>query len=261
MEHLGFAGVLLRLSLLNELQYRVNFFVYLFQSLLSLGTGLVVVALVFDNVSELNGWSRSELLVVLGVYTLLGGVITAVIEPNMKRMMADVQDGTFDFVLTKPVDTQLFVSLRQVQIWKVVDVIAGAAVAAVGIVQLDERLSVARVVAFVAMLAFGVTLVYCLWLVVTTASFKLVRMDEIGKVFDGVFQAGRWPIGVYPNWLRVGLTFLVPVGFAVTVPAEALTGRLDWPTVVLAATFAFAVAIATRWHFRRALRHYSGASA
>lgn len=261
MHSVRIAAVLLRLSVLNELQYRVNFFVYLFQSLLAMGTGLVVVALVFDNVDALNGWSRGELLVVLGVYTLLGGIIGAVIQPNMLRLMADVQDGTFDFVLTKPVDIQLFVSLRQIQVWKSVDVVTGLVLVAAGLARLDEAMTVGRIVGFIAMLGTGTVLVYCVWLVITSMSFKLVRMDEVGRVLDGVSQAGRWPVGVYPGWLRAGLTFLVPVGFAVTVPAEALTGRLDWGTVVLAVSFATLVGLTTRWYFRRTLRHYSGASA
>jgi len=30
------------------------------------------------------------------------------------------------------------------------------------------------------------------------------------NLFQGVYAAGRWPVGIYPDWLRVGLTFLVP---------------------------------------------------
>jgi ABC-2 type transport system permease protein len=59
----------------------------------------------------------------------------------------------------------------------------------------------------------------------------------------------------------VGLTFLVPVGTAVTVPAEVVTSRpvgLDLLVLVVLTTVAFA---ATRALWRRGLRRYSGASA
>ncbi len=62
----------LRLSVMNEMQYRVNFFIQLFQSLVALGTGLVVLALVFGHTSQLGGWSRSQLLAVMGVHILMG---------------------------------------------------------------------------------------------------------------------------------------------------------------------------------------------
>ena len=76
-----------------------------------------------------------------------------------------------------------------------------------------------------------------------------------------MFQTGRWPVGIYPYWLRVGVTFLVPIAFAVTVPAEALTSRLDWQTLLLAFLFAVSLFAATRWFWRFGLRRYSGASA
>lgn len=51
-------------------------------------------------------------------------------------------------------------------------------------------------------------------------------------------MAGCYPIGIYPGWLRGGLTFLAPLAFAVTVPAEALTGRLTLQTLLVAALLA-----------------------
>ena len=51
------------------------------------------------------------------------------------------------------------------------------------------------------------------------------------ELFDGVYLTGRFPVGIYPTWLRLSVTFLVPIGFAITVPAEAVTSRLDWQTL------------------------------
>ena len=81
----------------------------------------------------------------------------------------------------------------------------------------------------------GGLLIYSFWMMLTTAAFWIVRIDEISELFQGVYAAGRYPVGIYPGWLRLGLTFLVPVAFAVTVPAEALTGRLSGTSLVGAA--------------------------
>ena len=72
---------------------------------------------------------------------------------------------------------------------------------------------------------------------------------------------GRWPVSTYPRWLRTGLTFLVPIAFAVTVPAQALTRRLNGRTLLFALGLAVLFVIFTRWFWRRGLRRYSGASA
>ncbi len=255
------AWLFLKVGVLNELQYRVNFFVSLFQSLIQVGTGLAVLALVYSHTDELNGWSESELLAVLGVQILLGGVIRAAIQPNMQRLMEDVRQGTLDYALTKPEDSQVLVSVRQFRIWQVTDVISGLILLGVGIAGVERSVGVLDALAFGGALSLGALMIYCFWLVITTGAFWIVRMEHVLELFEGIYLTGRFPVGVYPSWLRYSVTFLVPIAFAVTVPAEALTSRLEWETLLLSLGFAGVLLAFTRWFWSFGLRHYSGASA
>ncbi len=114
---------------------------------------------------------------------------------------------------------------------------------------------------FPAMLVVGALMIYCFWLVLATWSFWVVRMHSTIELFEGVYQTGRWPVSIYPLWLRLGVTFLIPIAFAITVPAEAATSRLEWSTVALALGFCTVLFAATRWWWGFGLRRYSGASA
>ena len=261
MSTLRLALVFLRLGVLNELQYRVNFFVAAFQALLSVGVGIVVLTLVYSHTASLNGWNESELLVVLGVQLLLGGIVSTAIQPNMQQLTDDVQQGKLDFLLTKPADAQTLVSLRVVRIWQSVDVISGAIVVAVGASRVGAGLGAGRALGFVGLLLLGACLLYCFWLILATGSFWIVDMWFLANLWEGVFQTGRWPIGIYPGWLRYSMTYLIPIGFAVTVPAQALTHRLHWSTAGIALGFAVALSVFARWFWRFGLRRYSGASA
>jgi ABC-2 type transport system permease protein len=258
---LRLAATYFRLGVMNEMQYRANFFVAAFQSLLAVGVGLAVVALVYSHTATLNGWSKSELYVILGVQILLGGIVHAAIQPNMERIADEVRDGKLDFALTKPQDSQLIVSVRTLSIWQAVDVISGAIVIGIGVSRLPTGLDAGHAVSFLALLVLGVVLLYCFWLVMATGAFWVVNMWFLSELFEGMFQTGRWPIGIYPGWLRVSMTYLVPIGFAVTVPAQALTDRLEWQTAVVAVVFTAVVVALTRWFWRFGLRRYSGASA
>ena len=250
-----------RVGAMNELQYRVNFFIQLIQSLIELGIGLIGLALVFGHTTTLAGWTRPELLAVMGVYTLMGGLINATIQPNMLQLLNDVQQGTLDYILTKPADSQLQISVRQVHIWSMTDLLLGLSVLIYAVIQIQARIGFLQALVFVALLFMGVLMIYCFWLILTTGAFWLIRMENILELFQGVYQAGRWPTTVYPNWLQVGLTFLVPVAFAVTVPAEAITGRLTVTTLLEALAFTIILLLFSRWFWKRGLRHYSGASA
>jgi ABC-2 type transport system permease protein len=251
----------LRVGVMNDLQYRVNFALQVLQSLLALATGLVVFSLVYSYTTELNGWTQPELLAVLGVQIVMAGVIHAVIQPNMMRLTDEVREGKLDYALTKPVDSQVLVSVREVQLWQAVDVVTGGVVIGVALVQLGRDLGALDILAFAITLALGAVFLYCFWLVLATGAFWVVQMWFLPELFEGVFQTGRWPIGIYPDWLRLGVTFLVPIAFAVTVPAEAVTSRLDWQTLLFAAVFAVVLFTFTRWFWHFGLRRYTGASA
>ena len=81
----------LRIGAMNELQYRANFWLQLLQSGIAVGTGLAVLGLVFSQTPALNGWTPSELLAVMGVHILMGGLIGTLIQPNMERLREDIR--------------------------------------------------------------------------------------------------------------------------------------------------------------------------
>lgn len=255
------AWIYLRIGVMNELQYRVNFFIQLLQTSVALATGLIGLSLVFGQVDNLAGWTRAELLAVMGVHILMGGVIRSAIQPNMERLMNDVLNGTLDFALTKPADAQTLVSVREFRFWQLTDVLVGLAVLGVAVAQLPMEMDALQVVAFIAALIMGAVMLYCVWLMVTSIAFWVIRVSEIVNLFEGLYAAGRWPVSVYPDWLRTGLTFLVPVAFAVTVPAEAMTNRLTGETMLFAFGLTLLFVILARAVWLIGLRSYSGASA
>ena len=156
-EHRGgrvrLTATFLRIGVMNEMQYRINFFLQLLQSLLTVGTGLVVLAVVFSKTDDLGGWSRPQLLAVMGVFTLVGGIIRTFIQPNMQRVVDDVREGKLDFALTKPADAQLLVSIRDVRFWQLTDVLVGLVVLIVASCRCARRRSGSDLVAFVAAVA------------------------------------------------------------------------------------------------------------
>ena len=89
----GRAGCYLRVGVMNELQYRVNFVLQLLQSLLALAVGLVVLALVYSHTDELNGWSQPELLCRPRDPDPHGRRDPASIQPNMMRLIEEVPRG------------------------------------------------------------------------------------------------------------------------------------------------------------------------
>ena len=253
--------VFLRLSTLNELQYRANFWLQVVQSLVGLGTARAGLGVVFAQTDELGGWRADEMLALVGVYFLVGAMVTLVTLPSLGRLMQDVRTGTLDYTLTKPEDAQLLVSIRQVEIWRLVDVAFGLGVLVVALARIGDAVGPGQALAFGVTLLAGGAIVYSFLLILATTSFWFVRVENILHVFQGMFEASRWPVGIYPPWLRATLTFVVPIAFAVTVPASALVGRLGWERLGGALALAAALLVVSRWFWLLGVRRYSGASA
>jgi ABC-2 type transport system permease protein len=107
----------------------------------------------------------------------------------------------------------------------------------------------------------GGATVYSLCLMLATLAFWFIRVDNALIVFLTFWEAGRWPVQVYPEWLRRMLTFLVPVALATTVPVEALRGRLGPESLIGSLVLATVLLLVSRLFWLRGLRRYAGASA
>lgn len=118
MKYLRLFAAFFRISVMGEAAYRVNFFIQLFQSLVNLGMSLGGLAVIFSYTDILGGWKPDEVLALVGVYFLVGGIIGLMIQPGMEQLIESVRTGTLDFELTKPEDAQLIVSIQRVEIWK-----------------------------------------------------------------------------------------------------------------------------------------------
>lgn len=250
------------LGLLNLVQYRADFFISLLNAAINLLTQIFALSVIFNQTSNLMGWTANDLLVLVGIHFFLTGLIGIVMRPSMEALMEGIRLGTFDFLLTKPADSQLLASAQVMAPQAVTDVVVGLGVIGYGVSQLGVTLSLADLGLFLIMLLAGLVIVYSFLLLLSTCAFWFVKLDNILVIFQALFgNAGRWPVTIFPGWLRALLTFAVPVAFAVTVPAQALTGQLDLGTALLAIGVAVVFFVAARVFWLFALRHYTGASA
>ncbi len=261
MHHLQLIWTFFRIGILNELAYRVNFYVQFLQSLLSLGTAIAGLTIVFSHTESLGGWQAVDILALLGVFMFVGGLIRLVIQPSMAQLMDDVRRGTFDFTLTKPCDAQFLTSISQIHIWRISDIVLGLGVLSFALIDRGLPLTLLETLSFAMVMFTGGAIIYSFWLMLATLTFWFLRIENILIIFQSMYEAGRWPIGIYPHWLRFVLTFLVPVAFAITVPAEALSGRLTTENLITSFFLSLFMLALSRWFWKRGVKNYAGASA
>ena len=261
MRYLRLFAAFVRAEAQLGIEYRANLALEALNELVIVVTSVAAVLVLYDHTTQLNGWTLPQMLVLLGVYYLVQGAQAMVFEVSFERFMEHVRLGTLDFTLLKPANSQFMVSVRHVQVAQVAQLALGVVVLAAGLAQVGEDVSPLEALGFALTLACGLVLVYCLLLVLSTLSFWFVRVENILAIFWAFLDAGRFPVDVYPGWLRVTLSTVVPIGVAVTVPAQAIAGRLELPGLLTLVAGTLVAWWFAGWFWRRGLRSYTGASA
>jgi ABC-2 type transport system permease protein len=260
----GLFGIQLRMSTLAAMQYRVDFLVRGLIAMLWSAITLIPLLVVYGVRKEVSGWSLNEALVVVAWFTLLRAVLEGAVSPSLTAVVEHVRKGTLDFVLLKPADAQFLVSTAKFEPWRLIDVAGAVVIFSYAFAKIGHWPSPAQVVTGLVFLALAVLILYSIWILVVSAAFWVIKVDNLSYLFGSLFDVGRWPIdvlrGVWRGTLTMVFTFVFPVALMTTYPALALLGRLDRKTALLALAGGVVFAIVARWVWQRALAMYTSAS-
>jgi ABC-2 type transport system permease protein len=247
-------------SLSTQLEYRANFVVNLIETVLRILGSLLGLSILVGDAQNIGGWSLLEAAVVLGIFTLFDGLMSMALAPNLNRIAEGVRTGTFDFTLLKPIDAQFLVSFRNLNLLRLPDVLLGLGIIGWSVLQLAPHPSLEQLGLGILLLVAAYLMVYAIWFMLATTAFWFVRVENITELFWGFYRAGQFPITVFPTWVRMFFTFVIPIAFITTVPAQAFTGKLEGASVWVALALAAGLFAVSRWFWRFALRSYTSAS-
>lgn len=260
MHALKLITTLLKVNIQQELAYRADTFINIALSLMWLGWELLSLGIIFSNTDTLGGWGPGELLALLGVWRLVNTLLAAIIWPNTERFNASVRDGSLDYTLLMPVNSLVLVSLSRVVIWRAWDIVLAVGLIVTGLGVSGAGVAPLNLLSFLALAASGALVIYSLWVVLIAFTFWFVKFDNNVTILQALMDAGRYPATVYPPWLRLLITFVVPVAVATTVPLQALRGELSWWQVLLFLAVGLASIRVALLVWRAGVRRYSGAS-
>ena len=203
--------VQLRMAVVTAMQYRADFLVKGAISLVWLGVALVPLFSVFQQRTSVRGWTFPEALVVVGWFSLMKGILEGAISPSLTSVVEHVRSGTLDFLLMKPADAQFLVSTARMEPWRAMDIVGAFGVFAYAFHRLGHAPAARSVALALVLLVVGVLVLYALWILVVSASFWVVKVDNLSYLFGSLFDAGRWPIAVFRGALWFAFTFVFPL--------------------------------------------------
>jgi ABC-2 type transport system permease protein len=253
-------GIFYKAAILTDLEYRANFVTNVLMSIVAAFTTVLTVGIFFGHTDTIGGWSFYEALIVVGLFQFFLGMVDTFVTPNVRDFTEHLRLGTMDFILTKPLNSQFHASLRRINIWRSVDMLIGAGVIAYALNHLGATLTPDRWAMFLMLLLCAAIILYSLIMLLITSAFWFVQLENVMELMFTFYEAGRFPVSVFPAWLRAILTFVVPIAFITTVPAAVIIGRLNAEFVLLAVIVTAVLFVVCTAFWRFAVRHYSSAS-
>ncbi len=245
-------------SLSSEMEYRVNFITSTLYSVGQLAGTLFTVNVLYDKGYKFAGWSLEASYLVVALFTLMDGITTSCLSPNLSRIVQHVQRGTLDFILLKPLDEQFQLSTRNLTPWGFPNIVFAFGLLGYA----GSRLGLpwyAYVVGIVPVL-LSLVILYSLWFMVGTTTVWFTKVWNATEVLRAYIEAGKYPMSAYHPAVRFFLTFILPVAFMTTVPAEVMRGQRGFAMIGVEAVVAAGLLVVSRLFWKWAMRSYTSAS-
>jgi ABC-2 type transport system permease protein len=260
MQTLKLLSSFLKVNIQMSLAYRADTVVNILLNLMWLGWELLSLKIIFSNTTTLGGWGLGELIALLGVFRLVNTLMIALIWPNTEKFNESIRDGSMDYTILQPVNSLFLVTFSRITIWRIWDLVLAIVLIFVGINMAGSIVTLFSFLTFILLATSGGMIIYSLWVVLIAMTFWFTKFDNNVTILQALLDAGRYPSTVYPVWLRVIVTFVIPIAVATTIPLQALRGELASGQILLFA----GVSVISFWFatkvWQRGLKQYSGAS-
>ncbi len=260
LRYLLLLRIQLKASLLLALQYRLDFVMEVLMALFWSATALVPLYVLFSIRDGVSGWTADEMLVVVGFFTMLKGVLACVIQPSLSQAVEHVRKGTLDFLLLKPADAQFLLSTSKLELPHLADVLAGIAIIGWALERIPGEVTARWVLLALALLTCAVAILYAMFILVVSLAFRVVKIDNMNYLLVSLFEAARWPSSIFRGALAIVFTFVIPLALLTTYPALALLGKAGLRHLATAIGVAIGLLALSRLVWNRAIRSYAGAS-
>src|SRR5687767_1847058 len=151
MQTLKLLSAFFKVNVQMALAYRADTIVNILLNLMWLGWELLSLNIIFSNTTTLGGWGPGELIALLGVFRLVNTMMAGLLWPNTEKFNASVRDGSLDYTLLLPANSQFLVSFARITIWRAWDLVLAFVLIAIGISMSGDTTSPVSILNFLAL--------------------------------------------------------------------------------------------------------------
>ena len=197
----GIYAALIRYSLIHEMQFKVNFLLWIVVEALWFGLQLAFMTVLYGHTDQIAGWSRWEVVLLVGCNQFIQQLFHMLFVTNLSNLSELIRKGTLDLLLLQPVNTRFLISVKKFEIGNIANALMGLAVVFYALAQLGRTPSPAQWLGFVVVCVAGLSVHYSLMFLLACISFWTVRAQGIVWGYYNLFNIARLPAKRSPGAL------------------------------------------------------------
>ena len=218
---------LMRAQIRAQLQYRTSFALEVAGVFCITFLDFLAVLIIFENVPALDGWTLHEVAFLYACTCISFAVVDLAIG-HLDLFPRMIREGTFDVLLVRPRGTLLQVIASDFTPRRVGKLLQGFVVLGYALSGVSIDWTPGRAVMLVVMLVAGAAIFASVWIAGATIAFWTVDGGEFTNVFTyGGNYLTQYPIGIYGEWVRRLLAFVIPMAFVCYFPSLYVLDKED----------------------------------
>jgi ABC-2 type transport system permease protein len=255
-------SVMLRNSLVREMNFKLNFLLWLIVESLWFVGQLVFIKVIFSNVDQIGDWTKWQMVLLVGTHQIISQIFQGFFFTNLVNLPELVRTGKLDFILLQPVDSQFATSFRQFGLDSIVNALVGVGIVTYSLHRLHVVPGASQIILYLATMLLGVTIHYSILFSLGTASFWITRSQGLVWGYYNLIGLARYPDAVFKGVVKFVFSWLIPIIVVTNVPARVLMNASETPWwLIIHLMFASALMLfISRILWRFALNRYSSAS-
>ena len=247
-------------SIASELEYKTNVIIDFITAILSLIGSLFLLEIFFKSSDNIGGWSFQQALIIQSIYTILNGITNTWFNPNLTEIVKHIREGTLDFVLLKPIDSQFFISLKRIAPSGFLEIILGFALLFYCLIINQININLSFLFLSLTTLLCSILILYSLWFLISTTTIWFVKTWNATEVLRSFLYVGRFPLNSFSFSIRIFFSIFIPIAFITTIPSEVFLGLAQLWEILLELIVSSIFLIISRRFWLFALKYYTSAS-
>jgi len=259
-KYINIYSIFLYTSLASELEYKINIIIDFITAILSLIGSIFLLSIFFQNTDNIAGWKFEQALIIQGIYTILNGITNTWFNPNLTEIVKHIREGTLDFVLLKPIDSQFFISLKKITPSGCLEIIMGFALLLYCIKINQININFSFLFLCITTLFCSIAILYSLWFLISTTTIWFVKTWNATEVLRSFLYIGRFPLNSFSFSLRIFFSIFIPIAFITTIPSQVFLGIAQLWEILLELLVSSIFLLLSRRFWLFALKYYTSAS-